>query len=190
MSNLDFLTRCTMPLRRKACLSEESQTIAANPPFISGNNGGINSSVEGLAGAQPLVTDGSIPWLISSTLSNGLILDNTAVTPGEFQVTVDGIYKVMLSAFTSISSVGIPGLIASYQDIYTLNGTILANDGITMTQTAAGIPVSGYLNDVHGERYIRLNAGDTVNLSVTMNTSNILSRNFGATDFAIQWIAP
>jgi len=187
MSNTEFRTHNSLPLRLHDQPPSLYTSLASNPPFIDGKSlGGSTATVP--AAVYPVLTDGSFPWMIGSIISNGQIADETATTPGQFRVSVGGIYKIILSLTVAVGGAG--GFVspASFQDLLTVNGSFVSNASITFGSEPG---IDSYVTDLHGETYLRLNAGDTVNLAVNaFIVTAIPLHQYSNQEFAIQWIAP
>jgi hypothetical protein len=151
-----------------------------NRPNISGLN---NSQQAGIvAGTYPIVTSSFVP-----IESNGLIIDNTAAVPGEFIITLPGIYRISMEVDASTS---VPaGLVSVTDTRLLLNGVPFATDSRTFDTTVINELVSN--NDHLAESiYVRLAAGDPIVLA--KDTSNTVPGGISWVDqsFSIEWVSP
>jgi hypothetical protein len=153
-----------------------------NRPNISGYSGVQQAGI--VPGTFPIVTADYAP-----IETNGLIIDNTGVTPGEFIITLPGLYRIYMAVDVSTSVP--PGVVSVTDTRLLLDGAPFGTESHTYDTSVVNELVS--VNDHLGQSiYVQLIAGQSIILA--KDTTNTVMPPLGISwsnqSFSIEWIAP
>jgi hypothetical protein len=171
MSNLDFLTRCTMPERRKECVDESllNQQVHGR---VRVDNTSLN-----VADASDGLFTGAGPVLFNlvEILQGGVTY---SMASGELTVPSSGNYSVNYHLGFENG-----GGTSFYFGILSVNGTTVGGAGLNSANLFGSQTMydddGGQDTHLSGSGVLALNAGDTVRVLSANSAGAVMSNNYG-----------